>query len=326
MSQSDKLARYVQYLESKLNQPNYCINLLNNHRNWQSIPDYAFPYCKEIQELSDLSGRYNCGFRPLTQSKLADYALDLPPLPADSIYLIAILSNESTRTMTEHSQYLIYIQINIFNHCYVLHILVDQPRIFNQYDPIMSTSQEFAGHYGYQPIDYTDRLIQSILDDNLESLPEFQSKYYKDVYLKSSQGKKQLEIRKIFPFLTHTSIMEISMSESQSLIFYYCKILINSHLTQLLSDCFTEQSESNIEYLKTLFPKLTSSDFATIFNAEDPARQYESLCQVLLRPDKGLSYGEIIKYTVEYLKPYLCQIDFNEDNAIDQLLSAIGVN
>ncbi len=325
MTHGDNLDRYVLYLRSKLDQSLYCMNIMNNHRNWQSLPDYAFPCCKEIQELSNVSGRYNCGFRPITWSKLNNYQLHLPPLASNLIYLIAILSNESTRTQIEHNQYIIVIRMDRFNYSYELEIQPDS-RVFNQYDPIMSTSREFEGQYGYQFINYADRLIQAILDDNLESLPESHSKYYTDVYLKSSQAKKQMELRKLFPFLTHHAIIEISQSETQSLTFYYLKTLINGQISQIITECLTEPSTQNLNDLKVIFPKLNETDLETIFRQEDVTRQYESLCQILQRPNKGLDNLDVITYTVDVLQPYLYSIDFTEETAMSQLFETLGIN
>lgn len=317
-----EIDRYIEYLRSKLNHVPYCLTLMNNHRNWQTLDDYAFPYCKEIQELSNLSGRYNCGFRPLTKTKLSNYRLNLTPLDSGHIYLLGILSTESTKKMIQHNQYVAIITMDIFNYSYEININTE-PFVFNQYDPIMSLSREFDGQYGYQVISYSDRFVQAILDDNLASLPLSFANYYQTVYQKSSQFKKLEEIRKMFPFMSTLAIREISLSESNSLIFYYCKIMITQQISQALSESLTQQSS---EILLSIFPQLTSADLTKIFSQNNQALQYETICKIIQTTSKGLSLQSLIQYTTDYLTPQLSGFDFEEDNIIEELIELLNLN
>src|SRR6185312_14090256 len=96
-------------------------------------------YCKEIINILEVTGQFNCSIKFLKLEQLEQFGLNKFH-DQDHIYLLCVLSDESTMYMTEHSQYLFMIIINLQDRSFVIDENYYEIRI-NEYDPILSKSQ-----------------------------------------------------------------------------------------------------------------------------------------------------------------------------------------
>ena len=300
-----EINQYKSYLQNKFTDLKFCAQIVEKHNQLLNQPDYACLYCKEIDHLLKLS-KYNCSFKSLTQTQLSYFGYDLSEIQnsKDEIILIAILSSESLTEMIEHHQYLFIIKFNILNHSI---IMSDHPpyydHLINIYDPILSKSRVYKGHYKYEKLCSIDQeliidFFNRINQDNFQSLPKELVEYYNNIYQKCTLNQKKDEIRKVLPCLQKSAIDYFSKSNLESKVFIYIKYILSEYMSTLFSSILEYR---DLTLIKQIFTRLTPHHLNQLINCQTPNAQYVTLLQIFKDSNVGWTPDEIIDLTINQL-------------------------
>ncbi len=299
------ISEYKKYLKNKLENQQQYEKIISLHQTNLTQKQYAGLYCKEIINIFEVTKQFNCSFKPLTLKQFEQFKIKLDKNNNNTniIYLICILSDESTMYMKEHFQYLFNIIINIQNQTFYIDDNYFEIKI-NEYDPIMSKSRQYQGNYRYniKHCDlnncdkyYTKIILKKIKIDNMMSLPEEIYNYYNDIYLKLSDSERREEIKRIFPFLCSQTLSLLSNSTQKMKYFLYAKISIERSFHKYLMEIFEYQ---NILQLTVIFKRLIQEDLDLLFSCNNIEQQYEMFRKLTEDTDKGLTFDELINLMI----------------------------
>ena len=297
------IEKYKEYLEEKLNNERQYEKMMEVYNNNKDQPNYGCLYCKEIINILEVTGEFNCSIKFLEIEQLEQYGLNKFQDP-NYIYILSVLSDESTMYMTEHSQYLFMIIINLQDRSFVIDENYYEIRI-NEYDPILSKSQQYRGGYRYDPNQQNessldkyckDVILQKIEDDNMISISTEIYNYYNDKYLKLTRRQRREEIKRIFPFLCTKALTTLSRSLQKMKYFLYAKVTIEQSFHQYLMDLFNYQDFSQ---LTILFSRLTDNDLKSLSEYHTVEQQYEFFRKLTEDTEKGLTFDEFIDLMIK---------------------------
>jgi len=297
------IAKYKEYLITKLNDERQYMKLMEVYNVNKDQPNYGCIYCKEIINVLEVTGQFNCSFKVFKISQLKDFNIDISN-NNETIKILAILSDESTMYMTEHFQYFFIINVNIMQRSFIIDDNYTPIKI-NEYDPIMSKSQQYNGSYRFdqnQKLEENmDSLCKSVIlekidNDNMKSISTEVYNYYHDTYLHLNRPKKKEEIKRIFPFLCSSAINTLSRSLQKTRYFLYAKVTIEQSFHQYLMESFNYQ---DLSQLSSVFTRLTTEDFQLLGSCDSIEEQYECFRRLTEDTEKGLTYDEFLNMMIK---------------------------
>lgn len=306
MSQNNKILQYIEkfkkYLAVQFENKDYLNQIILKHRTNSINHEYSCLYCKEIINILVLTQQFNCLIKPLNQTQLKHFNYQLPNQKND-IFILSILSEESTTHMHTHLQHIFMTTIDLVNQSFSIEKGYTSIEM-NQFDPILSKSKNHHNFYSYVESDNKltlnkQLILKKIDDDNLQSLPSYVTELYNDRLLKINREAIKEEINKMFPFLHPTCVNFFSKSNRNLIHFLYFRTFIADSFTQLISEAFNYQDYT---HLRSIFIRIIEQDIRQLGTYQTLEEQYASFCELTRQKKKGLKYDELIDLVMRLIQ------------------------